>query len=291
MPYFSYNTMLTVYELLGWWRRSSELRRVNFAEEWNEYHHLLIMESSEATGDGGIGFWRNTRRWCITSMSCSRSGSSPALAYNFSELIEAHAVDTYGQFADQNKELLRKLPAPRIAKAYYESEDLYLFDEFQTASPRSSRRPTVKTLYDVFEAIRDDEGEHVATMRECQMEDSMIEDVAKVNLGTAAVLALVAANVWMNRAAESVGLDSMESTGETWGRCSARTAPSESSPGSSPCSLSFDGGQAMNGTERWRISRERQRAFETTRIDRIRIAASPRVGSICRWVRLLFRGR
>ena len=41
---------------------------------------------------------------------------SPALAYNFSELIEAHAVDTYAQFADQNKTALRQLPPPRIAK-------------------------------------------------------------------------------------------------------------------------------------------------------------------------------
>mmetsp|Transcript_19030 Transcript_19030/g.30785 ORF Transcript_19030/g.30785 Transcript_19030/m.30785 type:complete len:96 (+) Transcript_19030:233-520(+) len=41
---------------------------------------------------------------------------SPALAYNFSELIEAHAVDTYAQFAEQNKAALRLLPAPRIAK-------------------------------------------------------------------------------------------------------------------------------------------------------------------------------
>lgn len=37
-------------------------------------------------------------------------------AYNFSELIEAHAVDTYAQFAEQNKAALRLLPAPRIAK-------------------------------------------------------------------------------------------------------------------------------------------------------------------------------
>ena len=49
MPYFSYTTMLTLYELLGWWRRSSELRKVHFAEEWNEYHHLLIMESLGGT--------------------------------------------------------------------------------------------------------------------------------------------------------------------------------------------------------------------------------------------------
>ena len=68
---------------------------------------------------------------------------SPALAYNFSELIEAHAVDTYAQFAEQNKEALRELPAPRIARRYYEEGDLYLFDEFQTARPRSSRRVQV----------------------------------------------------------------------------------------------------------------------------------------------------
>ena len=101
---------------------------------------------------------------------------SPALAYNFSELIEAHAVDTYAQFAEQNKEALRELPAPRIARRYYEEGDLYLFDEFQTARPRSSRRVQVRTLYDTFCAIRDDEAEHVATMAECQMEDSMMAD-------------------------------------------------------------------------------------------------------------------
>ena len=42
--------------------------------------------------------------------------ASPALAYNFSELVEAHAVDTYGQFVDENKKVLRTLPAPRVAK-------------------------------------------------------------------------------------------------------------------------------------------------------------------------------
>ena len=45
MPYFSYITMLHTYETLGWWRRSAETKRVHFAEEMNEYHHLLIMES------------------------------------------------------------------------------------------------------------------------------------------------------------------------------------------------------------------------------------------------------
>ena len=50
--------------------------------------------------------------------------TSPTLAYNFSELIEAHAVDTYAEFADSNRELLQKLPPPAIAKAYYEAVDM-----------------------------------------------------------------------------------------------------------------------------------------------------------------------
>mmetsp|Transcript_14275 Transcript_14275/g.34334 ORF Transcript_14275/g.34334 Transcript_14275/m.34334 type:complete len:530 (-) Transcript_14275:190-1779(-) len=211
MPYFSYNTMLTLYEILGWWRRSSELRRVHFAEEWNEYHHLLIMESL-----GGDRLWRDRflaqhsalvyyfvlmGLWLV----------SPALAYNFSELIEAHAVDTYAQFADQNKHILRELPAPRIAKAYYENEDLYLFDEFQTARPRSSRRPVMRHLHDVFCAIRDDEGEHVATMQECQVEN--IGTPAAVNLGTAAVLVFIATNTWLQRLGEEAGMSGFEVDG------------------------------------------------------------------------------
>ena len=213
MPYFSYNTMLTIYELLGWWRRSSELRRVHFAEEWNEYHHLLIHESL-----GGDRLWRDRflaqhAALVYYAVLLGLWLISPALAYNFSELIEAHAVDTYAQFAEQNKDALRLLPAPRIAKAYYEGSDLYLFDEFQTARPRSSRRPRIKTLYDTFEAIRDDEGEHVATMRECQMEDSMMADVDRVNFGTAVLLTFVAANYWFDRLAATAGLDALEIDG------------------------------------------------------------------------------
>ena len=65
---------------------------------------------------------------------------SPSLSYNFSELIEAHAVDTYGEFVDANAEKLAALPAPRITRLYYNGPDLFLFDEFQTSRPRGSRR-------------------------------------------------------------------------------------------------------------------------------------------------------
>ena len=33
MPYFSYISMLHLYESLGWWRRSVEVKKVHFEEE------------------------------------------------------------------------------------------------------------------------------------------------------------------------------------------------------------------------------------------------------------------
>ena len=43
MPYFSYLSVLHLYETLGMWREKKYLK-IHFAEEWNELHHLLIME-------------------------------------------------------------------------------------------------------------------------------------------------------------------------------------------------------------------------------------------------------
>ena len=77
-------------------------------------------------------------------------------------------MDTYGEFLDSNQALLKAIAAPRVAKDYYESADMYIFDEFQTSRPKGTRRPRVETLYDVFSNIRDDEKEHVATMSACQ---------------------------------------------------------------------------------------------------------------------------
>jgi len=168
MPYFSYTTMLTLYETLGWWRSSSDTRRIHFAEEWNEVQHLKIME---ALGGGRLWIDRFlalhsalfyyiilNHIWLL----------SPSWAYNFSELIEFHAVDTYGEFVDKNKELLKSMPPPQEAVDYYNGQDMYLFDEFQTGRDPKSRRPKIDNLYDVFCNIRNDELEHVKTMFQCQ---------------------------------------------------------------------------------------------------------------------------
>jgi hypothetical protein len=37
-------------------------------------------------------------------------------------------VDTYGEFVDENEELLKKLPPSPVAVRYYENEDLYLYE-------------------------------------------------------------------------------------------------------------------------------------------------------------------
>ncbi|CAD7699613.1 unnamed protein product [Ostreobium quekettii] len=168
MPYFSYISMLHLYESLGWWRAGAELRKVHFAEEWNELHHLQIMESL-----GGDRNWidrflaQHTAiiyYWVLLLFYLF----SPENAYNFSELIEAHAVDTYGEFVDSNADMLKALPAPSVAAQYYVGNDIYMFDAFQTNKAVQPRRPQCSTLYDVFCNIRDDEMEHVNTMRACQ---------------------------------------------------------------------------------------------------------------------------
>lgn len=126
MPYFSYISMLHLYESLGWWRQGSALRKIHFAEEWNELHHLQIMESL-----GGDQYWIDRFMgqhsavlyyWVLLLFYVV----SPELAYNFSELIEAHAVDTYGEFVDANEELLKELPPPFVAVQYYRGDDLYM---------------------------------------------------------------------------------------------------------------------------------------------------------------------
>ena len=43
VPYFSYLSVLHLYETLGKWRKAKYLK-LHFAESWNEMHHLLIME-------------------------------------------------------------------------------------------------------------------------------------------------------------------------------------------------------------------------------------------------------
>lgn len=99
---------------------------------------------------------------------------SPTLSYKFSEMLETHAVDTYGQFVDENEDKLKELPPSLVAVEYYTvGVSDPLFGEYQTASVdnpnRGVRKPgtNLRSLYDVFVAIRNDEGDHIQTMSSC----------------------------------------------------------------------------------------------------------------------------
>lgn len=173
MPYFAYITMLHFYETLGFWRRSADIKRIHFAEEINEFRHLLIMESLGGDQRWWVRFMAQHSAIAYYIALCILWTISPTMSYKFSELLETHAVNTYGQFVDENEELLKELPPSLAAVEYYSfgiSDPFY--SEFQTnaiAKGEEARRPgeNLKSLYDVFCAIREDEGDHVKTMTAC----------------------------------------------------------------------------------------------------------------------------
>jgi len=135
MPYFSYITMLHLYETLGFWRRSSDVKRIHFAEEWNEFNHLLIMESLGGDQQWWVRFLAQHSAIVYYLVLNHLWALSPTLAYKFSELLEGHAVNTYGQFIDENEELLKDLPPSKAAINYYSFGFADpLFGEYQTTS-------------------------------------------------------------------------------------------------------------------------------------------------------------
>jgi len=187
MPYFAYVSLLHLYETLGWWRRSAGMKRVHFEEECNEFHHLLIVESLGGDQSWGTRFLAQHSAIVYYFLLVGMWLLSPTLAYNFSELLEAHAVDTYTEFLSANEQALRALPPPQVAIEYYGAKD--------AAAPAGAERARVATLYDVFERVRDDEAQHTESMRTCQ--DADIRARSKiVELGAlAAVVAVVATTV------------------------------------------------------------------------------------------------
>merc|ERR1711920_645927 len=87
IPYFSYVSMLHLYESLGWWQ-NTELAKVHFAEAHAEQHHLLIMEAL-----GGNRKW--TDRFVAQHSAlayfwgvCAGYLVSPKWSYYFMQLVE-----------------------------------------------------------------------------------------------------------------------------------------------------------------------------------------------------------
>ena len=148
MPYFSYVAIIHMYETLGWWELGSNLKLKHYEEEANETHHLRIMESL-----GGNSKWWN--RFFARHGAMAYYGVllilfmiSPRTAYNSSELLEMHAVDTYTEFYESNKDILINLPPTTEAQNYYRD---------------------AQNLYEVFKKISDDEYEHALEMKKVKL--------------------------------------------------------------------------------------------------------------------------
>mmetsp|Transcript_34601 Transcript_34601/g.50809 ORF Transcript_34601/g.50809 Transcript_34601/m.50809 type:complete len:282 (-) Transcript_34601:175-1020(-) len=196
-----------------------------------QFHHLLIMESLGGDQKWWIRFLSQHSAIAYYTILVLLWSVSPTLAYKFSEMLETHAVHTYSQFLDENEETLRNLPPSHAAVNYYAfgASDPF-FAEYQTS--RSShdeeiRRPgeNMKTLHDVFRAIRDDEGDHVSTMKQCLDPDTVVRSPAlEKKFATGA--ALVAAFGYLLSTGDVLDIDP-ESIGSALGDVDIDAAVSE----------------------------------------------------------------
>ena len=127
VPYFSFLSVLHLYETLGFWRRADYLK-VHFAQTMNEFHHLLIMESLGGDDKFRDRFFAQHMAVGYYGIACLMYLVSPRMAYNLSEQVEEHAYHTYDVFLRENEERLKRQSPPPIAVHYYQEGDLFLFD-------------------------------------------------------------------------------------------------------------------------------------------------------------------
>ena len=120
VPYFSYTSVLHLYETLGWFRKK-EYNKMHFAESWNELHHLLIMESLGGTDEFGDRFIAQHIAFFYYWIVVTLYILSPAIAYNLNMYVERHAFDTYDKFLKSHGEELKRQPAPQVAIEYYQN--------------------------------------------------------------------------------------------------------------------------------------------------------------------------
>lgn len=146
VPYFSFVSVLHMYESLGIWRKADYLE-THFAQTMNEYHHLLIMEDLGGDTRFVDRFFAQHMAFVYYWLTCLLYVVSPRMAYNLSEQVEEHAYHTYDEFLKHNEKILSIQMPTVTASAYYSD---------------------VENMYDVFVNIRNDEGDHVKTMQDCQ---------------------------------------------------------------------------------------------------------------------------
>ena len=99
----------------------------------------------------------------------------PRAAYHLSELIEEHAYGTYDAFLREHEAELRQQPVPEVARRYYEGGDpMNRYMLHGDAGKHTWRKPRkLRSLYDVFIEVRDDEASHWDTLVRLVSYDSL----------------------------------------------------------------------------------------------------------------------
>lgn len=143
-PYFSYVSILYMYETLGWWEVDGELRKEHAVEEYNETMHLKIMESMGADRLWWNRFLARHASIVYFIVLVFFYLFTPRYAYMSSELLERHAVDTYDQFYEENESILKQMQCTQAALDY---------------------QPNARSMYDIFRSISNDENKHANTMQ------------------------------------------------------------------------------------------------------------------------------
>lgn len=175
VPYFAYVSCLHLYETLGN-RDNTQRLRLHYAEADNELHHLLIMEVLGGGDAYPDRFFAQHLAFFYYFYCVAIFMLHPRAAYHLSELIEEHAFHTYDAYLEAHADELRKQPVPDIAREYYggrDSLEVY-FRNSDGELPQQSPRE-LQNLYDVFAAIRDDEGAHWRTLHNLVQHDDWIE--------------------------------------------------------------------------------------------------------------------
>ncbi len=75
MPYMSYISMMHLYESLGWFRAGAPVRKVHFAEEWNEMVSLCCLCPDLLVFGEGAKLLRRGRKRVRVGIRNTRKGS------------------------------------------------------------------------------------------------------------------------------------------------------------------------------------------------------------------------
>lgn len=186
VPYFSYASVLHLYETTGAFREKAFIK-LHFEESWNELHHLLIMEALGGNKKFQDRFLAQHIAFFYYWVVVVLYVVSPATAYHLNQCVEEHAYETYTDFIEKNELVLKSAPAPEVAIQYYQNDVLFNHpDEANIYSnvvsggdekviPIVERPKKIETLHDTFVNIRADEAVHARTMKQLQRQLTLLK--------------------------------------------------------------------------------------------------------------------